>query len=434
MLLRVGDRMERVVPSPEGITKADLKESILESLKRAAPGFLTTVGLSKPEVQPPNPQLPPQLQQQQQRDLTRALSQALSENTEVEEVDLTEGRVPSNVDVLLVYAPKDFGAKQRFAIDQFLMRGGTVLLFSNPFHMKAGFGGNLQVEKVSSGLSELLDAYGITVRDELVMDLQNEGIPVPVQRDLGGFTVREVRNVSYPFFVDVRPGSLGDSVVTAGLPALTLPFASPVIVEEKSGEDEDEASPREVVTLIESSPDSWTTTRTDVQPDFETHPDNGFAVGEERKRRPLAALVTGSFTSAFDGKEAPIDSEVLVQSPDTTRLAVVGSTAVLNDLAFQLSRQASTGLQLVQNLVDWGVADTELLSIRSGGTFARTLKPLEPSERAVYEYVNYGIVIVALGLLVAVTYGRRRRMKPIALDGTKTAPPAGAVPSAEAQS
>lgn len=431
MLLQVGDRIERVVPSADGINKADLKKTLVASLKRAAPGFLKTVGLAKPEVTPPNPQMPPQFQQPPQ-DFTRALSQALTENTTVEEVDLKDGRVPSSVDVLLVYAPENYDENQRFAIDQFLMRGSTVIVVTSGYDITVAPGGRtFAVKKVESGLDDLLAQYGVTVRDELVMDAQNEGIPVPVERDLGGFRVREMRNVSYPFFVDVRADGFGSSPVMAGLPALTMPFASPVVVETPG---EDSEVKRSVTPLIQTSEQAWTTTNTNVQPDFASHPDSGFPVGEDQKRRTLATLVTGTFQSAFAGKEPPISAEVIEQSPETTRLAVVGSTAMLNDLAFQLSRQAPTSLQLVQNLVDWGTSDTDLLSIRSRSTFSRTLVALEPGERAVYEYVNYGIVVVALALLIAVTYGRRRRLQPISLDPSLKMAPSAPVGGAEARS
>jgi ABC-2 type transport system permease protein len=322
------------------------------------------------------------------------------------------------VDVLVVVSPKAYDAQQRFAIDQFLMRGGSVLLFTSAYELDPAPTGAIRVEAVDSGLDEMLAGYGVTVADEMVMDLQNEGIPVPVERNLGGFTVREIQNVSYPFFVDVRQSGISrETPVGAGLPSMTIPFASPVSVDIPAGEEAEEPAV-EAVTLLQSSPRAWTTRNTDVQPDFATYPEDGFAEGDDMKVHDLAVLLTGSFTSAFADEESPLSGETVVKaSPPNTRLAVLGSTAMIDDMVLQMSRQAATNLQLAQNLVDWGVEDTDLLSIRSRSTFARTLIPLSASERARYEYLNYGIAFIGLMIIAGVTASQRRRLEPIPLDG-----------------
>lgn len=422
LLLKVGDRYERVAIGDD-LSQAALEQTITASLERAAPGFLKTIGLVKPEVEPPNPNLPPQLRQQQNQDFTQALTETLSENYGVEDVALESGRVPSDVDVLVVYAPKDFGDNERFAIDQFLMRGGTVIIYDAPFRINPGFGGALQVEKVNSGLAELYQAYGLNLTSSMVMDPQNEGIQIPIQRNVGGFTVQEIRTVSYPFFVDVRGEGLADSPVIGGIPSLTVPFAAPVVIAEEPEADDAEEKASRYTALLTSSPEAWTTEDTNVQPDFQAYGENGFPEGDDRKTHTLAVLGVGSFESAFADEKSPNGDPVTEQSPDTTRFVLVGSTAVVSDLSLQLSRQAGTSnLQLAQNLVDWGVEDTDLLSIRSRSTFARTLIPMEASTRRQWELINYGIVVILLALLIVFTIGRRRQLQPLDLSGGSTAP------------
>ncbi|MEM6370722.1 MAG: Gldg family protein [Myxococcota bacterium] len=414
LLLNVGQRYERVTPSADGLSQADLEKALTESLERAAPGFLKTVGLVKPEIPPPNPQMPPQLQQQNQ-DRTRAIQQTLSENYTVEDVDISEGRVPSNVDVLVIVAPENFDTNQRFAVDQFLMRGGTVIVYDSPYRLNPSFNGSLGVKKVDSGLKDLYAAYGLVLKDELVMDPQNEGIQVPVERNLGGFTVREIKSVSYPFFSNIQASGMAPVPAIGGVPSVTVPFASPILVtqsENEAGEDGPE-----IISLLESSPQSWTTTDTDVQPDFTQYPEDGFAVGNEKDAHTLAVISTGSLDSAFAGQDSPTGEPVIEASPESTRFALVASTAMVNDLTTQLSRQARSNLQLTQNLVDWGVQDTDLLQIRSRSAFARTLAPMDADERQTWELINYGIVIFLLALVIALTAGRRRSMQ--AMDLTK---------------
>jgi ABC-2 type transport system permease protein len=70
-------------------------------------------------------------------------------------------------------------------------------------------------------------------------------------------------------------------------------------------------------------------------------------------------------------------------------------------------------------VVDWSVADVDLLSIRARGTYARTLKPLKDSSRSTWEGINYGIVIFALLGIIGATYMRRRHLQPMKLDSPK---------------
>lgn len=430
LLLKVGDRYERL-PASDDLSEADLKKDVFASLKRAAPGFLKTVGLAKPPKKE-QPQLPPQFAAQQpppEPEVTQMIQRQLGEGYTVEEVDLKSGKVPGNVDVLLVYRPEDFNDQQKFAIDQHLMRGGTVIVLTSKFELDA-HGGGVKVKKLTSGVDDLLASYGVTVMDAMVLDTQNEPIPMPVERELRGMRIREMAYLKYPYFVDVRPENMADgSPVVAGLPAITLPWASPLNLNlpEASGED---AAKREATVLLSSSKNAYLQNDTNVQPDFEKYGEAGFAPAPaDRKAYPIAVVLKGSFDSFFKGKADPTAQPgeagtVVERSADNARLIVVGSTAFANDLVLQLTRQAQSNLQLVQNMVDYGLEDVDLLSIRSRGTFARTLLPLEPKQRSTYELANYAFVVVALGALAAFTLTRRKRVQAIDLlpDARKVAP------------
>ena len=441
LLLKVGDRYERILP-PDSMSEADLEKDILAAIKRAAPGFLKTVGLVKPKREPP--QVPPQFGQPPPPppEVTRAITQQLEETYTVQTVDLGDGQVPGDVDVLVVFGPEDFDDKQRFAIDQHLMRGGTVLVMAGKYQLDPHGGQSVRVKKVTTGLEEMLASYGVELGEEMVLDLQNEGIPMPVERDLGGLRVREIQYLNYPYFVNVRSDGISDETpVAAGLPGLTLPWAVELTFNAPSSskEGEEPAAERTATALLQSTANAWTTRDTQVQPNFTTHPRSGFPPppGEDAlETRTLALLVSGTFESFFKGKKDPtVDTggTVLERSPDNARLVVIGSTAFANDLVLNLTRQAANNLQLVQNLVDWGVEDVDLLTIRSRGTYARTLAPLESSERLKYELMNYGIALAALVLVVLLTAGRRSRSKPIELDErARPAAPATSAKGAEA--
>ncbi len=58
----------------------------------------------------------------------------------VQVTGLEEGRVPEEADLLLVPSPRELSDKQVFAIDQFLMRGGSVVLATRYFTCAAQSG------------------------------------------------------------------------------------------------------------------------------------------------------------------------------------------------------------------------------------------------------------------------------------------------------
>lgn len=437
LLLKAGDKYEQIFPS-EALSEADLKNEITAAVKRHAPGFLKTVGFLKPKMtMPQDPHAMQMGQPPQTQEVTRMLEEQLGQNYTVKAVELKDGRVPGDVDVLLVGAPKNLDEKQVFAIDQYLMRGGSVIIAGGKFELNPNMGPQqgLSVEKVTSGLEAALAAYGVTIQDKLVLDPQNEAFPIPVVRDLGGLKVRDIQLMRYPFFVDVRSSGMSrDTPVTGGLPGVTLQWASPIVLSDAPAPKDGEEKPvRTVTTLLSSTPRSWSQSDTTVQPDFEKYGELGFAVEGEKKAFPLAVSIQGNFESAFKDKPSPLlegegdrTGRTIKRSPADARLTVVASSSFINDMVLQLSRQVAgerftANLQLVENLIDWSVADVDLLSIRSAGTFARTLLPMEPEERALYEYANYGVVVLALGIIVALTYGRRRRLTPITLEGSRPA-------------
>ncbi len=431
LLLSVGEKKERIYPAQE-MGEAELRAEVTAALKRMVPGFLKTVGLVAPPAEgpPPNPMMMRRRPQQNQLQLLR---EKLGETYAVRDAELKDGRVPGDVDVLLLVGVQDLDEKQRFAVDQFLMRGGAVVVLSGAFAMDAGAAGGISVKQVKSGLDELLARWGVKIQSQLVLDPQNEAFPIPIERNVMGMTVRELQLLPYPFFVDVRPDGMAEgSPVVAGLPSVTLQWASPL-----------ELSPAKEVsatTLLRSSKGSWIQGTTNVQPNFEKHGEKGFAPEGEQKERPLAVVMVGRFKSAFAdrpspiwdgapasqpaslpaGKKGDVAGRTLKESPPSARLAVIGSSELVNDLVLSLSRQTGSerfvsNLQLVQNLCDWAVADVDLLSIRSRGTFSRTLRPLEESSRSSWELANYAIALLGLGLIVGLSAARRRGIKPMTL-------------------
>jgi ABC-2 type transport system permease protein len=347
----------------------------------------------------------------------------------VRQLDLANGQVPPDVNVLLVVAPQDMSELQRYAVDQYLMRGGAVVVAGSNERITADpFTGALTSQPITGGLRDLLAHYGVEVGDSLVLDPQNEPFPIAVNRPVGDFTVQEIQSLDYPYFVDVRAdGMAKDSAIIANLPAVTLNWVAPVTATQPiSGE-------RQIVQLLHSTPQSWTSSDANIQPDPDQFPEYGFPTADPRASQPLAVSVIGAFDSFYAGKERPQPdpqaaaaapagpaTSPIDQSPATARLVVIGSGDFLNDTVFNLSSQLSpdsylNSLQLVTNAVDWSVEDMDLLGIRARGAHARILDALTQDEQSFWEFINYALAIAAVVVIGAVWALRRRNERPMEL-------------------
>ena len=417
---------EQVVQIPLGdLTKEEFDRNLDAAVKRFAAGFTKNVALVAPEV---NPQM---ARFGMSGPSFRQLEEFMSAELNVNKEDLSDGSVSGNADILLLIAPKDLDEKQLFAVDQFLMQGGTVVAATSPY-VSDNRGRTLGITEQRSGLDEWLSHHGIKVEKSLVMDVQNVPFPVPVPRNIGGFQMQELHMLDYPYFIDVRGDGLNsDSLITADLPQATLPWASPIIL------DEEQHKNRKVTELMRSSEDSWTSTSLSIMPRIDRHGKALYDIPDERASHLLGVVSEGTFASYFAGKDSPLlDSEpaaqtedvsdtpdtaaeeklsvssVIEKSPNSSRIILISSNEFLRDEILQTVGAAAGGqyhqtIQLMQNIVDWSLEDSGLLSIRSRGHFNRTLPPMDTDTQKFWEYANYALAFVAL-ILIALVQKRRK--------------------------
>ena len=418
-----------IVPTGE-MTESDIRQDVQAALKRAVPGFLKNLGVwlppSDPVMDPFGNEVPP-------ISSWRLAAQQLGQSYSTQPADLETGQVEGNVDVLVVIAPQNMTDTERFAVDQFLMRGGAVVVAASTFILSPiQLTQGLTIEPVQGGLQDMLASYGVELGDTLVLDMQNQSFPMQIARDVGGVSIVEIQRVTYPFFVDVRrDGMEQESPIMANLPSVTLRWASPLNIDIEKNQG------REVTTLLRSTDQSWLSDNIQVLPDLDTYPDIGFAVEADQQSWPLAVSIKGSFKSYFSDRPSPFEGEepglhppVIEESPESSRLVVIGSSEFLDDLLLNLSRSLSADrylldLQFLQNAVDWAAEDVDLLSLRAGGIYTRLLDPLDESEfdllfveldrQTFWEVLNYGAALAMLIVIGVVSFWRRRAEAPMTL-------------------
>jgi len=463
MVLETPGQEPQILFPPSGqFSEADVRAAIDSGLKRLSPGFLQVVGVWTPPTTPqtdPFGQQVPVIQEYQQ------LVTVLQDNYEVRGVDLISGTISPDIDVLLLVDPQNFTEVEYFAIDQYLMRGGSALVLAANYQIGLSpFSGQLELQPVQNNLAPLLAHYGVNVGQSLVLDRQ-AGVFITTQNRpiAGGAIVQELVEVDYPMFLDIRrDGMTRDNSIVAALTGVIMNWTSPVDAQAAAD------AGRTVTDLLQTSEDAWTTVDTNIQPNLQLY-ELGFPEdAATRGRYTVGVAVEGSFESYFAARQSPFEAtpepeltpeatvaaeatseataeatapaEVtpepfippagpttrLTVSPTNTRLVVLGSAEFLNDnIVGQFSNTSDGPLynnnyQMILNAVDWFIEDAELAQLRTGGTAARLLDPLTEAEQSRWEAINYGFALLSLIGLGALWQIRRRSEQPMELVGVES--------------
>jgi ABC-2 type transport system permease protein len=416
------------VALPREVDKAALERAVKATLKRFSKGFLKTVGILTPQ-----PGVSQSSLSSDQNSFAN-LKAKLAESYSVEDVNLVNDLVPADVDLLLLIAPDKFNEKQVFAVDQFLMKGGTVIIASGAFDNVVGR--SLTCRRTYSGLDEWFKHQGIEIQPRMVLDPRCASLPIPMERNVGGFPIQEVQFVPYPFLIDLRQdGMKASDSFTAGLQQLTVSWPSPIVVDVKKN------SGRKVISILESSADAWTTDDTNVEPDFKNDEKLGFKPGKDAGKKMLAVAIEGRFESFFAGKKSPFSveanqpasggrninpaaktpaasgsafSNVIEHSPPFGRIILFSSNSFLSDRVMMLESAGTGGryvvpIEALQDCIDWSLEDHDLLSIRGRRHIARTLMPLSQGAQTFVEYLNYTLALLGVGVIWLIR--RQQRIK-----------------------
>ncbi len=331
------------------------------------------------------------------------LREQLQDSYLIKELANTIKKIDASIDLLLLVAPKNLSVNTLFAIDQFLMKGGSVVIFSSPLDIAAR-GENISIIPHESGLDGWLLHHGIEIKKELVSDMKNSSFPIPVDRKIGDYTIRETQLINYPFFIDIRENVLESSQdINQGLEQVTITWASPIILTNKQKNINNRV-------LLHSSRESWTSDGMDIQPNFTKYPNIGFPASVEKSPIDVGVILDGGFRSFFNEAPDSLDSNkkdgsivvktnVILNSTSSPRLILISSNnfvsdPVINLVSSSIGSRYIQPINLVENLIDWSLEDVDLLKIRGRSQFVNTLPPLAEQVMVNIEFAIYGFAFI----------------------------------------
>src|SRR4051812_20006788 len=223
------------------------------------------------------------------------LATELKREFDVKEVPISAKEIDKDVNVLLLIHPRDLPPEQEYALDQFVLRGGKLIAFVDPY---AYFDQSPQMPGVppmpsSSSLPTLFKAWGVEYDP-------NKVISDVVFGSGGGArytpTVLSLNRTAFS----------RDDVVTASIETLLYAFGGAFQIKNTEG--------IRVTELIRSSPNSMLVDNADAT---KSGDEATRAFKPSGKSLPLAVRLTGKFKTAFpQGLKGPEGAEKPAQKQD----------------------------------------------------------------------------------------------------------------------
>ena len=225
--------------------------------------------------------------------------------------------------VIIMDPQTAFSDEERFIIDQYIMRGGTVLWalngvqFSNQVLQQEGFTPIIPLEL---GLTELLFRYGIRVNPALVQDIQCLPIPVNVSSDPQQPNLQPMPWTYAPLLLTSE-----GSPITRGLGQVMSTFVSPL--DAVGGEDGIEKR----ILLATSTASRITASPGEVDLN-DLNPDMTAFVYQYV---PVAVSLEGVFASAYAHRMMPegieTDEPIRKTGVRTRQVVIAGGSMLLNE-------------------------------------------------------------------------------------------------------
>ena len=338
----------------------------------------------------------------------------LSDMYSVTEVDLSKDAIPAGIKTLVINGPKaEFSEAELYKIDQFVMKGGNLALFIDPFlevqdgTQQSYFYNQPAYEPIETGLSTLLDKYGAKIEKGYVYDKKCYST---VQQGMGKLDLNWVPMLQRGELNQKNPISANLGFVL---------FVQTGAVDISNAADGVKAT-----VLAHSSEQSWL--KSDgiiLNPNMIAAPK-----AEEMKPYNLAVMLEGSFESAFDAPVAQSSTEDEQTEGAENTIALTSETHIKKSAQkgkiFVAATSTITSAQLideagtqpiaifVRNVIDSLNGNADLCSMRTKGLSSlNTLNARNGAAVALAKLFNQYVLVIILALLGLIAWSKRSAHK-----------------------
>lgn len=345
------------------------------------------------------------------------------------------------VDGLVIAGPtRKFSPEDLYIIDQFVMRGGRLMCFVDALELREDtldLYKQTHTSRIETGLSELLFDYGISIKDNYVLDARCAVKAVPLEQNarLPWFYHVLATPTSHPVSRNVEPVSLKytselelnknmkgvvvtpilqsstNSTVTGSTPLVT--YAIPLnYIDIERGEKvpklalnpKDENNKRDLAAVAQGTFKSYFKTR--LPPEFKSQKELKYLPKSTKEGKVFVVANSRMIKNEYDSILSPTGQEYMFRPKSGVNDLLYDRELVSIRFPHIFGNQ-----DFFQNLVDFMMDDNSVLDIRSRQIEIHELDKNKVVEEATYyKVVNVGLpILIILVLALAMFIIRRRK-------------------------
>ncbi len=329
----------------------------------------------------------------------------LRQSFNVKEVPITAGEIDKTIDLLLVIHPKKLSDQTEYAIDQYVLKGGRVIVLADAhceYDMRNSHNPNPQArltEQTESSLPKLFKAWGIEMPSGKVIADPTTSAKVNVQNRVMDYIV---------FLLLPKENCNQQEIISSNMERLLFGCAGAL----KKAKD----AKYEITPLIESSPAAMEMDEFKVKlmgmtpnPDFESLT-RDYVPGNQKLG--IAYKITGKFETAFPGgkpesllpkepnkKDADKDkketkSDHVAQAEKENTVIVISDVDFITDdfavdirnfLGQKIATARFDNLNFINNAIELMTGSDDLVSLRTRGKSARPFAKVDALEHKAQE-------------------------------------------------
>lgn len=292
--------------------------------------------------------------------------------------------IESDIDLLMLVMPENLSQEATYALDQFVMGGGKLLLFMDPKAETAQPEPEGETnEQLDDALDKLLKSWGVDyVSDRVVVD---EAYGLTISMGQGQPPVRHIG------LLGVQSDGLNPNEVASAELEVVNFASSGVLLPTENAQSEFNA-------LAWSSPYAQLMA-VDEYNQIQDPTELQHRVSAATDSYILAARLSGAANSVFDAKPDAIESDAeFIKATEQLNVLVVADTDVLSDRLW-VQVQNFFGQRVVQpwadngafahNLVEQFLGSSDLINIRSRGRFSRPFEVVQDiQQKAQTQYLE----------------------------------------------
>ncbi|MEM7016528.1 MAG: Gldg family protein [Pseudomonadota bacterium] len=321
--------------------------------------------------------------------------QQIRQGFEVQTVATEVDTIPADISVLMVVHPKALSDTTLYAIDQFVLNGGRVLAFVDPYSEadepprdpNNPFA-SMQAPR-NSTLGKLFDAWGVELVDSNVVGDMTTA--KKVQARIG----QQIRVVNYPVWMDLNTSNFDpDDIITGKLGDLTIATAG--VLKAKEGA----ATTFQPLLTTSEQAMQINTSKLGMFADPQAMVREFKPAGE---KFTIAARVSGKVSTAFpggkpekpatEGEETPPPADgapQLTESKEDINVIIMADTDFLQDrfwvnvqnfLGQRIAIPQASNADFVVNALENLGGSNDLISVRNRGSFSRPFTKVAEIQR-----------------------------------------------------